>query len=58
MAMVAIAQNHFQGLYLHLRTGRVDNCSVNSISLLSWVVHVFCSVLVLLFFFNGACADS
>lgn len=35
VAMVAMAQNHFQELYLHLKTGRVNNFSVKSVSPLS-----------------------
>lgn len=41
VVIVAMAQNHFHELHLHLKTGRVGNSSVNSVSPLPQLVHVF-----------------
>lgn len=41
VVIVAMAQNYFHELDLHLKTGRVDSSSVNSVSPLFQLVHVF-----------------
>lgn len=51
VVIVAMAQNHFHELDLHLKTGRVDSSSVNSVSpyfSLSMCLGVFVAFLSLL----------